>query len=243
MILSPYGPAFPLINHNQTKANVKLQWASPAKSQHNPKMLRKTVSELNDIASAQLAMELVALRHIEAGEELFLDYGDEWEAAWTKHVETWEPVQGADSYVSAFEMNQQVDHVLRTEFEQMTDPYPANLMIKFQEHFEDDEFRSGWLQNNTSPVRDKFHFTWMLDYSIECEILNRLLVDRRTLYTIVIMEDEVFSLLENVPQEAIFFADRPYSSDVFLPNAFRYEMRIPDELFPEQWKNLKTSKG
>jgi len=82
--------------------------------------------------SAQLAMELVVLRDIDAGEEIFLDYGNEWEAAWKKHVEEWEPVEGADSYVSAFEMNLQYDHVFRTEFEQMKNPYPSNLMLKFQ---------------------------------------------------------------------------------------------------------------
>ena len=83
-----------------------------------------------DTPRAQLAMKLVALRDIEAGEEIFWDYGDEWEAAWQKHVQEWKPVEGAETYISAFEMNQQVDHVFRTEAEQEDSPYPPNTFGK-----------------------------------------------------------------------------------------------------------------
>jgi hypothetical protein len=41
-------------------------------------------------------MELVALRDIESGEELFLDYGDDWERSWQHHLETWQPAVTID---------------------------------------------------------------------------------------------------------------------------------------------------
>jgi hypothetical protein len=41
-----------------------------------------------------------------------------------------------------------------------------------------------------------------------------------------------------LPREAIRFVDRPYTSDIHLPNAFRHPIGIPDELFPDAWKNL-----
>ena len=240
LLLSPYGPVFNLINHNQTLANVKLQWASPLRSQHNPDLLNMTITELKDVRSSQLAMELVAIRDIEPGEEIFLDYGDDWEAAWQKHVKEWRPVEGADTYVSAFEMNQKVDHVFRTKFEQMKNPYPPNLLLKFHQYFLNDEEREAWIKENPYFVA-KPMTTWMESKSVECEILRREQTENRTLYAIMIPnndEDGEWSMLEDVPQEALFFQDRPYSTDMFLENAFRHDLRIPDAIFPQKWKNV-----
>lgn len=243
MLLSPYGPVFHLINHNQTLANVKLQWAAPERSQHKPEMLMKNATEFESYSSAQLAMELVAIKDIEPGEEIFLDYGDEWEAAWQKHEEEWKPVEGADTYVSAFEMNQQFDHVYRTEFEKMKGNYPSNLMLKFHKSFQDDKVRRNWLTKHPETITDDtWNDDWLEHGSVDCEILRYEQVEGRTLYTLVIPADDErkeWTLLEDVPREAIFFQDRPYTSDIFLENAFRHDIRIPDYLFPEEWKNLK----
>lgn len=54
--------------------------------------------------------------------------------------------------------------------------------------------------------------------------------------------DEAFSErheITNAPRKALSFANRDYTSDVFLKKAFRHEMILPDEVFPEAWKNLK----
>lgn len=240
LLLCPFGPLFSLINHNQTLANVRLQWASPTRSQHNPSLLNMTVLDLHDVTSTELAMELVALRDIEPGEEIFLDYGEEWEMAWQKHLREWRPVEGAESYVSSLEMNEKFDHVFRTESEQMENPYPSNLMIGFLISFEDTVIRQWWLEKNPIPRKKD---TTQSSESIECKIMRREQKGSRTLYAILIPgEDEKaeWELLENVPQEAIVFQDRPYTIDMFLPNAFRHDLRIPDELFPKAWKNLNA---
>lgn len=44
--------------------------------------------------------------------------------------------------------------------------------------------------------------------------------------------------ITGVPWESILFVDKHYTSDVFLKNAFRHEMKIPDEIFPKAWMNL-----
>lgn len=46
----------------------------------------------------------------------------------------------------------------------------------------------------------------------------------------------------HVPRRALKFEDKSYTTDQFLDNAFREYIRIPDELFPEAWKNLPTDK-
>ena len=72
MLLSPYGPAFSLINHNQTLANVRLQWADPAKSNHDPEVLSYDVDSFYDTPTSKIAMELVAVRDIHPDEEILL---------------------------------------------------------------------------------------------------------------------------------------------------------------------------
>jgi hypothetical protein len=244
MLLSPYGPAFGLINHNQTLVNVRLQWASPKRSQHIPERLDEDVSNFEQYTSAQLAMELVATRDIDPGEEIFLDYGDEWETAWQEHVTRWKPPQEADNYQSAYEMNQEFDHIFRTEFEQMHDPYPSNVMLKFHKYFYDDHFRDQWLENHPHPFHEHLN-EWQERTSVPCDVLRREQDDSRVLYAIAIVENSEpdeepeWRIIEDVPQEAIFFQDQPYSTDMFLENAFRHDIRIPDDIFPGKWKNLK----
>jgi len=45
--------------------------------------------------------------------------------------------------------------------------------------------------------------------------------------------------LNDVPRQAFKYFDRPYTSDTFLPNAFRHHIGIPDDMFPEAWRNDK----
>ncbi len=42
----------------------------------------------------------------------------------------------------------------------------------------------------------------------------------------------------NVPSDAFYFSDIPYTRDHHLFEAFRQSIMIPDELFPDAWKNL-----
>lgn len=45
--------------------------------------------------------------------------------------------------------------------------------------------------------------------------------------------------LTDVPRQALKFVDKPYTTDLHLGNAFRHEIMIPDEIFPDKWRNLK----
>ena len=238
MLLSPYGPVFGLINHNQTLANVRLVWASPQRSQHNPDRLEEEVRMFDKYTSSQLAMELVATKDIAEGDEIFLDYGDEWEVAWQKHLTLWKPEPGSDNYHSAYEMNQHYNHVFRTQFEQMHDPYPSNVIIKFHNFFFFNDFRMQWLNDNRYPIQET-RSEWYENKSVQCDVLRRRHDGTRMLYVIALRRDDVWELLDNVPQEALFFQDRPYSTDMFLHNAFRHDIRIPDDIFPKKWKNVK----
>jgi SET domain len=259
LLLCPYGPLTSLINHNQTQANVKIRWAPPSKGNHEPTLLEKPIEFFARDGTAKLAMELVPLRDIQPGEEIFLDYGayksslssliryvyisrsvpvlmgegDDWEAAWQEHVRTWQPVREAQEYVSACELNSSPDR-LRTEFEQMERPYVGNVNLLCNIKF----FRSidyAYFQlTGQIKVTDYHTAAWH-----PCEILRFRVVRGKFRYTAVArVEQNKDEKLSDAPREAFKFVDRPYTADMFLANAFRHAMMIPNEMFPEYWMNL-----
>jgi hypothetical protein len=151
---------------------------------------------------------------------------------------------------------------IRTIKEEETNPYPRNVVIKcrleldigignythapkttpfYKRKFVDDDTKKG----NKSP-------------SHKCNITDRYDMPRITfdddiiedegpfLYTVqvntkkrqgklTISENHVIT---DVPIEAIDLVNEKYTSDMFLKNAFRHEMALPDGLWPQAWMNL-----
>jgi hypothetical protein len=250
VLLCPYGPMFSVVNHNQTLANVRLQWAVPERSNHHPGLLQLTIPQLamatlsSESSAKSLAMELIAMRDIAPGEELFLDYGDEWEAAWKHHVESWKPLDDDDSayYLSADYFNRQPDR-LKTKMEQLSDPYPRNVALKFDIGFDNDSVSEWKRILKEQGNLDSFPKS---GYLVDCEILRykeqKNTYGRRIHYTLVIPPNDAdrktHRLVKEAPREAFVFEDSPYTTDMFLSNAFRHDIRIPDAIFPTKWKNL-----
>lgn len=52
--------------------------------------------------------------------------------------------------------------------------------------------------------------------------------------------NEVPRILTGYARSDIHYFVKPYASDQNLPGAFRHPLGIPDELLPDQWKNLKN---
>jgi hypothetical protein len=87
VLLLPYAPGVNFINHSE-KPNVAIRWAT-SNVMFDSRYLReqKPVMELYEMAAGSLVVEYVALTDIAPGDEIFLDYGEDWTAAWNEHVE------------------------------------------------------------------------------------------------------------------------------------------------------------
>lgn len=266
LLLSPFGPMFNYINHNQTLANVKLQWADPKKSNHHEEWLNFTVEQLKDqISSTKLGMELVATRDIYEGDEIFLDYGDEWEEAWQEHVTNWERIDEFDGYKTAHQLNIE-QYPLLTKSELMSDDddlsYPGNVNVKFDLSFQNPaDWKPLLLKENVTEALWEYKLEKDGKY-VRCEIthswpapdvgnnnMNENDGDEnsdeavRYYYTALIYPNynkypTHSAIVHEAPREAFTFEDARYTSDIFLPNAFRHDIRIPDEIFPTSWKNV-----
>jgi SET domain len=243
LLLCPYSLLVGLVNHSRKHANVKVQWSDPSRSKHNPELLDQTVDDLEKQTWATLSMEFVALRDIKEGEEILLNYGDEWDEAWKMHLAQWKPLDDASSYLSPDTLNADPNLILKTVFDEIHDPYPANLQVKMYTAFTDSIWAQRHLKMMTLP-----QFLLMGGHDVQnCDILRMHQgLDGKMLYTVVITEVDDFSdeqarIISGVPREAFLFLDRPGAADFQQQNAFRHDIRIPDEIFPESWKNSMLS--
>jgi hypothetical protein len=245
MLLCPYGHGVNYINHNMSQANVRFRWADNF-FRHNSTLVEKgLVDELMWNYKPQLAFDYVALRDIQPGEELFMDYGDHFEQGWQHHAAQYRPITpNAEKYVDGISMNlHNPDDPFRTEKEQELHPYPDHVQI-----------RAHGLVETIKDLKDGMYFWNVYNYGLPARVLERFFNATAHYYTLEIgtisMEarsdphtrdreaNATWVRRENVPRHAVAFFDKPGQTDLHLPNAFRFVIGIPDDIFPEQWKNV-----
>jgi hypothetical protein len=80
-----------------------------------------------------------------------------------------------------------------------------------------------------------------------CEIIRKLKEDSY-LVRLLSWEDEDDNskytpgkLVWGLPKDAFYFRDLPFTRDHHQVWAFRHAMQIPDEIFPDVWKNNKAA--
>mmetsp|Transcript_10354 Transcript_10354/g.15666 ORF Transcript_10354/g.15666 Transcript_10354/m.15666 type:complete len:753 (-) Transcript_10354:152-2410(-) len=84
--------------------NAKYQWAQWDETSNE--WLKKTIKEMEEEGGHGLVMEVVATRDILEGEEVFIDYGQDFEEAWEIYVLDWEsPYEDNEEWTSAKEVN------------------------------------------------------------------------------------------------------------------------------------------
>jgi len=237
MMLFPYGPGVNLINHDREKANVVIRWSTS--EFHHANWLTLPANKFwKKIYPGALILDVVATRDIRQGEELFMDYGQDWEDAWNKHVREWKPPVN-DNYFYPADVDETA--ALRTVVEQENDPYPENLAMICNtpdwERKKDNEIK--WYQPN-----------WEFPEGfVPCHILARK-QDRHGDYVYKVMLEfdgpKQFNPLikpkdryldYKVPRRAIRFVDKPYHSDQHIKDSFRHPIAFPDHLVPLQWKH------
>mmetsp|Transcript_24210 Transcript_24210/g.57476 ORF Transcript_24210/g.57476 Transcript_24210/m.57476 type:complete len:665 (+) Transcript_24210:54-2048(+) len=285
VILFPYSSNVAYINHHPTEFNARLRWAKNFDFFHNEGWLNKSTDFLEENWRSGLMLEFVALRDINPGEEVLIDYGKEWQLAWEEHVKGWEPTSpeqdfnnlthwtkqmdqpnGKDGYVRAEMLDQDRETPLRTVHEQKDDAYPHSVEVKcsvnanhrdaylffprtipFYTRDWDEEVDTGeHIADHLHSCRITERYEIHEDYEEELDFEEED-IEHGYMYTLEFevrkeVGDEAFSErheITNAPRKALSFANRDYTSDVFLKKAFRHEMILPDEVFPEAWKNLK----
>lgn len=139
----------------------------------------------------------------------------------------WEPIEGSEKYIHRSEWPEA--HI-RTVSEQKTTPYPENLVVMCIDSYGD-----------SGEGTFKFLPPLFDDQSrVYCRALKR---SKTTPYKYEVEMDVQIDgkshkiVVEDVTAEGIFLYERAFAADWHLPNSFRHEIMIPDDIFPEIWKN------
>ena len=250
LVLLPYSPIVNFVNNHsdKSKVNAKVQWS---KQKHHKKSWEdQSVDHILKQIHAGLMLELVAISDIDKDEEIYIDYGAGWDKAWAEYVENWKPPPRSEEYMSVEEMNS--NDIVMTETERDQDPLGYNVDTICRMDIE------ALVRDITEHVSE---FKWA-DYSVDldddtdsttsadCFVSKRYLyqqeeeVERTSvLYQTYIVgsdhrgEKKIF--LNDVPREAIFFANKRYTSDQHIEDSFRHFIEIPDDIFPPKWMDLK----
>jgi len=229
-----------MINHNSENPNVALMWSTS--HMHHDHWLNLPYDQFwESNYPGALILDVVALRDIKAGEELYLDYGAAWEEAWNKHVESWKPpVEKGYSYPGDLNSSfKKYSQAFRTIEEQKSHPNPSNLATAC--------WTPNW-KRDAGPMKWYEPTIEWPEGMASCHILERKEDSKEGfLYKVAVTFDSNISdfpthlgedqlnIDVNVPQRAIVWVDKPYTSDLHLKNAFRHPIGFPDHLVPKQW--------
>lgn len=265
----PYAPLVGLINHDLDDANVEIRWAADEVQPEWWKRGRKGDVITRDgrkFGGTGMIIEYIASRDIAAGEEVTLNYGPHWESAWRKHVAEWTPWPGSEDYTNAYNFNDgETNRTVRTIEEQMTEPYPSNVMTAcYVEWWRDyNEFEDigedGGATDDVEEIRLEWDGDELMFYGFHslrpCRVLERVEgddVDEQDVYSVQILNNpqqheeskvEIFEkvIAMNVPRQAIIFVDKLYSTDHYLESVFRHTIDFPDDLWPTEWKDRREA--
>ena len=234
LLFFPYSPAVNLINHSP-RPNVKLQWSD---SVNNKDWFHRSTDDLiaNENDHAGLLMELVALRDIEPGEEVFLDYGRDWQEAWEHHVSSWRKPLDSKTHGPVEPYKHETKLPTRQDYgNEDIEPLPLNAMTVCWVDWEDVE-----------ETDDPTVFVWTSDHitedqteSRQCTLLSRLERNGKYRYTAEMKIDGKKYTFTDILRRGIDVVDRPYTANQFLRQSFRHFIQMPDDMIPEAWKDLE----
>jgi hypothetical protein len=238
VLLIPVAPGVNFINHHRKKANAFIDWSTEIESdksffEMDPNLL------VNVAARRSLVLDIVAMRDIQPGEEIFLDYGDLWVAAWEKHVREWIPAEDED-YVDAATYNSlHAGEPIKTVLEQSFDPYPQNLQTvcyymatesmegKTEVDFTPDNYNC--LRPCTVTKRSEDE-TGAVEYTATIFPIANNMVNPYCLH--IPMEGIPVNKL---PVYTVRLMDAHYTTDQHMRQSFRHEIGVPEDLYPARW--------
>lgn len=208
-----------------------------------------------------MVLDIIATRDIYPDEEVFIDYGEEWENSWNKHVQNYgnpcrsDPLRKT-SKVIAFMNNEKFnkihhawsdDHFTVCKTRQVIDTDTFLIVAKEDEAIQHSETIGGF----TLPVYEEFwSITWdhvgfnLTDTDgprIPCLIgtSNQQKATFDVVYflpaSMTLNAGKLFRVT-NVPESDIDFLPMPYRSDTFHKKSFRHAIKIPDDIFPAHWR-------
>lgn len=157
LLLLPIGPMVNFINHRRESdggANAEIRWHHLSKNwksdaelveYHDIQLLDLPADVVTNTFGRGLVMDIVATKMISEGDEIYLDYGKEWQDAWDKHSASFEyqkeklPKSDKD-YISAENYNRIAKKEFEEYYEQNKDRMETPISYYYRTVFEEENF-------------------------------------------------------------------------------------------------------
>ena len=251
LLLFPLGPHVGLINHRPEgqAANAYITWSRDGGMPNQHQYHDRSIHQLAETDRVVLVMNIVALRDIRPGEEIFLDYGSEWEQAWRDYRFNYNihlQQRGDDYSLKAEDIREKYRYrPFETSATIRENPYPRNVgtaCFLRTSDLPDGQPRVDEQENLkiSQWEKPKTYSDYEGGQLVVVDVLDRKEAPGYFFnYTLrARMYSDRNEMVVNVPHAACTFVDRPYASDLVLPNAFRHPIAIPDGHFPKAWRDL-----
>jgi SET domain len=241
-----------MINHDSNRANIAIRWVRKGGRNQDVTVGPLQGLDVNreDLASynTRLQLEYVALRDISEGDELFLDYGKEWEDALSDHIEHGtSSAENESGYISATLMSKlpvMDSEGQEASIEDRTYIYECrlhpNVAMDSDPVFEDIESTQpldlrNWPSEFLAWYKENDFASWY-----PCKVVSGDSVAKRYSVEVFVKPLTTQSIgrkYSNVPGERIRISDGLYQSDQHLPWSFRHYIPMPDSMFPLRWRD------
>lgn len=194
-----------------------------------------------------MVMDVVATRDIQPDEEVFIDYGEEWDAAWEEHVRNWRSPCHGSRMSSLFIAEMNDDKFFPKYHEWSDDHFSVCAQQEYSEFVETKPITAEGKENQDSSTQhpqeitledEGFKYSSSDARRVPCKIVK---ADPETETFKVILFYAHRSEVEihpSMPEKDLEFLPKPYRSDMHLSGAFRHEIKIPDDMFPRHWMDL-----
>ena len=93
--------------------NAEIRWSTKF---HEKEWNNLTVDEILQKKSARIILEFVANLNIKFGEEILIDYGDDWNDAWEEHIASWQPIHSGHVPIHHMNMEKQIRYAVNYLF-------------------------------------------------------------------------------------------------------------------------------
>ena len=113
------------------------------------------------------------------------------------------------------------------------DEFPSGVSLFCHRDYLD--FLGSSFPESSEPIEED----WLEKPVCPCKILLRTGSDEEG-YSYVAEISETKTIVFDLPPDAFYFADKVYERPHHQYWSFRHEMMIPDDMFPEAWRNRET---
>jgi hypothetical protein len=213
-----------------------------------------------------MVLDVVATRDIGPDEEIFIDYGAEWEMAWNAHVDNYgtpcqsEPARQTSHAI--FSMNENKfnkDHLTWSD-DHFTVCKERKIIAKdtflivadkdeaLRNPISIDGFTLPVLESFTSITRSHigFNLTEMrgpdFEGRVPCMMVGAMneteaIIDVVYFVSHAGLSPNTLFRVFRLPAAELDIIPMPFKSDTFHKKSFRHPIKIPDDVFPEHWKD------